>query len=242
MKLDLGNLALAALTSVFAVTLWNTLAGCAEVDEEVEESITIDAGDEQSVNEGSTVTLQATVNSSSPNGFGGLVEWSLTDSTVSGISFTTKTDNPTPIVAPFVDQTETLTFTAEALTSEQLTTGARDTVKIIVRDIGLEAPSPSFQIVIPGGALNFRHGIGSSPCPQLIGTFTVENGGGGELDWFATDVPSFVTISPSSGLAPNEVTAEFPCSGFNVGDNAGNIILESADGQTTSIPVSGNVQ
>ncbi|MEM0953221.1 MAG: hypothetical protein AAGI24_03685 [Pseudomonadota bacterium] len=240
MVLNKSNIALGMLSVTFGVSLWNTLSGCGPVADNQIGGLYIDAGEDQTVNEGTEVTLVAKTSSNSGVATFDSVSWDTKFSTESGFSAPFTEQDTLTFTAPFVEKTESLELEARGLLTGPALV-ARDTVTVTILDTGAEEPVPEFNIIIAGGILNFAHIIGGSPCPQFIGTFTIENSGAGELDWFVGSSPAWVTLTPSSGVAPSEVTARFPCSGFQNGDNVGNIQLQSSDGQEASVPVSGSV-
>ncbi len=85
---------------------------------------------------------------------------------------------------------------------------------------------------------------GSSPCQEVIATVTVSNTGGGTLQWQVdpfTFFAGWLSMSPTSGTAPTEVTFTFDCNGtFGVGglNNVGLIGSDpNNDNSATNSPV-----
>ncbi|TGD75327.1 hypothetical protein E4634_04870 [Mangrovimicrobium sediminis] len=75
------------------------------------------------------------------------------------------------------------------------------------------------------------HTVSVSPCPDPYGPLRISNTGGAPLEWSIPDSPDFVTVGASSGtLAPGEtveIPLDFPCSGFVMGTNMGEIAVWS---------------
>lgn len=109
-------------------------------------------------------------------------------------------------------------------------------------------PPPPGVLAFSGpSSLSKTHTVGSSPCPDPYSPFGITNTGGTPLMWSVASRPPFVSNpSPSSGtLAPGAVqtiNTSFTCSGFNMGLNSGEIVIESEDGQTLELNIGVNVQ
>lgn len=69
---------------------------------------------------------------------------------------------------------------------------------------------------IPEDSLSFLHIVGSSPCPQEVGTFQVQNTGTGQVIFNVSSNNSAIDVAPASGSLPpggsTTVTVLFNCS------------------------------
>ena len=161
---------------------------------------TADAGDDQTVEENGSVTLDATA-SSDPDGDGLSYDWTQTGGTAVGLS---DDDTATPsFTAPDVDGEETLTFEVEVSDGEATDT---DTVAVTVADTETEPPTdgPSAE-------------VGLSPDSDLVAVgdsaeydITVDDAEGGVGVYsmtVAVDDPSVASISgvDLAGLANEEL-------------------------------------
>jgi hypothetical protein len=103
---------------------------------------------------------------------------------------------------------------------------------------------PTPEIGIPDFAsFLFDHTILSSPCPQEIGRFTIENTGEGSLSWKITNLPGWLTATPSQGRGGTEVILHFNCNVSGPGVLSGEFTIESdnASNSPVTVPVGGEV-
>jgi hypothetical protein len=99
---------------------------------------------------------------------------------------------------------------------------------------GTSAPPTQPTIGVNPGSLSFTATAGgANPASQTI---SITNLGAGTLNWTATDNASWLTVSPTSGVAPSTLTASVDISGLAAGTYTGTITI-SATGATNS-PVS----
>jgi len=89
----------------------------------------------------------------------------------------------------------------------------------------------------------FDHTIQTSLCPQEIGKFTIENTGDDSLVWKITNLPPWLTASPSQGRGGTEVTLLFNCQVDGPGELSGEFTIESenASNSPVTVPVGGEV-
>lgn len=86
------------------------------------------------------------------------------------------------------------------------------------------------------------HFIGSTSCPQSLGTIVIRNGGGTALVWNLGALDPFLNTSGASSgtLEPGEtieIAVSFPCAGFIVGDNIGEVNISAPNGGSVTVPV-----
>ncbi|HEX5082318.1 MAG TPA: S8 family serine peptidase [Blastocatellia bacterium] len=99
---------------------------------------------------------------------------------------------------------------------------------------GSSAPSTQPTIGVNPGSLSFTATAGgANPASQTV---SITNLGAGTLNWTAADNASWLTVSPTSGVAPSTLTASVNVSGLAAGTYTGTITI-SATGATNS-PVS----
>ena len=77
---------------------------------------------------------------------------------------------------------------------------------------------------------------GSNPSGK---TFEVTNGGGGTLNWSASDNAGWLSVNPSSGTAPSTVTVSINISGLSAGTYTGTVtvIAAGASGSPKTVSV-----
>jgi hypothetical protein len=86
-----------------------------------------------------------------------------------------------------------------------------------------QALPPTVEVEGETESVEFHHDYtdGSSACTEQIATFAVANAGGGTLEWSIGQdavLQDWLTVSPTSGIGPTDVTLTFDCSGiFGVG-------------------------
>ena len=221
-----------------------TLTAC---DEQQVTNGVVDAGKDREVGEGQILLLEGTASSTGPrradSPFVAFLWSSVPETGTFPLVGQPKTagEKTATVAIPFVDKDVELVFLFSGADSEG--NSASDAVTITVKNTdGL--PGPSLLVLIGGtGVLDFVHEIGTSPCPQNVGSFTVENSGGGELNYTISDKPGWVNVTPSSGSAGDEVDVDFNCGGgFAVGANAGLITVDAGQAGMAEIPVTGTVE
>ena len=86
-------------------------------------------------------------------------------------------------------------------------------------------------IVLGGASLNFSATAGgSNPTAQAV---TVNNSGGGTLNWTASSNQSWLTVSPASGTAPSSISVQPNISGLAAGSYSGTVTI-GASGASNS--------
>jgi hypothetical protein len=110
---------------------------------------------------------------------------------------------------------------------------------------GCGTPSQA-SIRIDPQTLAFTHIIGTSPCPQVVGRFTVRNTGSENVLVSGLNVSGPLTASPTRGdIPPNgslEITVFFDCSRRT--DFVGSVQVDVGDGTslTAAVTVQGTVR
>ena len=110
---------------------------------------------------------------------------------------------------------------------------------------GCTSPSEA-SIRIEPEELAFTHIIGTSPCPQLVGRFTIRNIGNQSVPLASLDVSGPLTASPTQGDIPPggsiEITVFFNCTLRS--DFIGSVGVDVGEGASTArtVTVRGTVR
>lgn len=101
--------------------------------------------------------------------------------------------------------------------------------------LGAPAPPPSPVLTTAPTSLAFSATAGSAnPASRTV---TVSNTGGGTLNFTATDDASWLSESPTSGTAPQSVTASVDTAGLAAGTYTANLTINAGAAGTSIIPV-----
>jgi hypothetical protein len=151
---------------------------------------TADAGDDQTVDEGSTVTLDASGSSDSDSGDVLTYTWTQTDSSGESVTLSDATAEQPTFTAPDVDSETTLTFEVEATDGDASDT---DTVNVVVQPTN-DAPTADAgdDVTVTAGGTIQLDGTGSSD-PE---------GDALSYSWTQTTGPSLGTLSDSDTDTP----------------------------------------
>ena len=103
-------------------------------------------------------------------------------------------------------------------------------------------------ISIPEDSVSFLHVVGSTPCPQVAGTFQVQNTGSSQITFTASSSNSAIDVIPANGSIPPggsiTLTVQFNCgtqSSFNSTVDVSAFDLGGGGEDTASIPVQATI-
>ncbi|MBI5196916.1 MAG: hypothetical protein HZA10_11445 [Nitrospirae bacterium] len=109
-----------------------------------------------------------------------------------------------------------------------------------VVSVSLTVTAPPAVLSVNPSSLDYTSLNGLVPSAQ---TLTIENTGGGTLDWNATSNSSWITLNKYSGAAPDTITVSVDPAGLSAGIYVGTITVtaDSATGSPANIIVTLNV-
>ena len=115
--------------------------------------------------------------------------------------------------------------------------GASGSPKVLPVTVTVTAPVPPSLSVSPT-TLSFT-GIagGATPAPR---TLSVTNAGGGTINWTASDNQPWLTVAPTSGMAPASISVSVSTTGLTPGSYSGSVTVSAPGvaGSPQTIPVS----
>ncbi len=113
------------------------------------------------------------------------------------------------------------TYTAPVTIAAAGATGSPKTV-----DVSLTVNPPAPVLAVAPASLAFTATAGgANPAAQTV---NVTNGGGGTLNWTASDNQTWLGVSPVSGTAPGAVSVSVNCTGLAAGTYTGTVTVTAA--------------
>lgn len=95
-------------------------------------------------------------------------------------------------------------------------------------------PAGNAVIALNPSSLQFAAQVGVNPAPK---TFEIRNAGTGALGWTATASASWLSVSPTTGVAPSAVTVSVNSASLSAGTHNGSITIQAlASANATNSP------
>ena len=101
--------------------------------------------------------------------------------------------------------------------------------------INIMTAAPVSTVAVAPTSLQYAFTVGgTTPSAQSI---QITNGGGGTLSWSASTSESWLTVSPTSGVAPSAISLSISPAGLSAGTYSGNVQILAAGGASGSVTV-----